>query len=130
MDLVPIFVTAIVFCAIYKIIEVIVRRKERMIIADKLENLSNFNSTNLPDKCEELFGANRKYTSLRRGAVLLGMGMGLFVGFIIQCCLFGLEPSRPYSDLLTILYLGAMLMFGGLALLCSFAVERKIERNK
>lgn len=60
MDLVPIFVTAIVFCAIYKIIEVIVRRKERMIIADKLENLSNFNSTNLPDKCEELFGANRK----------------------------------------------------------------------
>lgn len=130
MDLVPIFVTAIVFITIYKIIAVLSRRKERLIIADKLENLSNLNTSSLPDNCEELLNAGRKYTSLRRGSVLLGMGMGLFVGFIVQCCVFGLDPSYQYNALLTVLYMGTMLLFGGLALICSFIIERKMENNK
>lgn len=130
MDLEPIFVTAIVFFTIYKIIEVLSRRKERLIIADKLENLSNLNVSNLPDSCEEFITARRKYSSLRTGSVFLGMGMGLFVGFIVQCCVFGLDPDYHYNALLTVLYMGTMLLFGGLALVCSFIIERKMENNK
>ncbi len=50
MNLTAIFVPAIVFFTIYKIIEVLTHRKERLVISDKLEKLNNLNDSNLPGR--------------------------------------------------------------------------------
>lgn len=129
MNLTAIFVPAIVFFTIYKIIEVLTHRKERIIIADKLEQMSNLNDSNLPDRLNQFFSERKKYTSLRAGSVLLGMGLGFLVGFIIQYCCFGLDYNYVHGQLITVIYMGSILIFGGAALLGSFVIERTMDKN-
>lgn len=129
MNLTAIFVPAIVFFTIYKIIEVLTHRKERIIIADKLEQMSNLNDSNLPDRLNQFFSERKKYTSLRAGSVLLGMGLGFLVGFIIQYCCFGLDHNYVHGQLISVIYMGSILIFGGAALLGSFVIERTMDKN-
>ncbi len=129
MNLTAIFVPAIVFFTIYKIIEVLTHRKERIIIADKLEQMSNLNYSNLPDRLNQFFSERKKYTSLRAGSVLLGMGLGFLVGFIIQYCCFGLDYNYVHGQLISVIYMGSILIFGGAALLGSFVIERTMDKN-
>ena len=129
MNLTAIFVPAIVFFTIYKIIEVLAHRKERLVISDKLEKLNNLNDSNLPDRLNIFFSEKKKYTSLRTGSVLLGMGLGFLVGFIIQYCCFGLDYNYGHGQLISVIYMGAVLVFGGAALLGSFVIERMIDKG-
>ncbi len=129
MNLTAIFVPAIVFFTIYKIIEVLTHRKERIIIADKLEQMSNLNDSNLPDRLNQFFSERKKYTSLRAGSVLLGMGLGFLVGFIIQYCCLGLDYNYVHGQLISVIYMGSILIFGGAALLGSFVIERTMDKN-
>lgn len=129
MNLTAIFVPAIIFFTIYKIIEVFTHRKERIIIADKLEQLNNLNDSNLPDRLNQFFSMRKKYTSLRIGSVLLGMGFGFLVGFIIQYCCFGLEYNYIHGQMVSVIYMGSILIFGGAALIGSFVIERMIDKN-
>lgn len=129
MNLTAIFVPAIVFFTIYKIIEVLTHRKERIIIADKLEQMRNLNDSNLPDRLNQFFSERKKYTSLRAGSVLLGMGLGFLVGFIIQYCCFGLDYNYVHGQLISVIYMGSILIFGGAALLGSFVIERTMDKN-
>lgn len=129
MNLTAIFVPAIVFFTIYKIIEVLTHRKERIIIADKLEQMNNLNDSNLPDRLNQFFSERKKYTSLRAGSVLLGMGLGFLVGFIIQYCCFGLDYNYVHGQLISVIYMGSILIFGGAALLGSFVIERTMDKN-
>ncbi len=129
MNLTAIFVPAIVFFTIYKIIEVLTHRKERIIIADKLEQMSNLNDSILPDRLNQFFSERKKYTSLRAGSVLLGMGLGFLVGFIIQYCCFGLDYNYVHGQLISVIYMGSILIFGGAALLGSFVIERTMDKN-
>ena len=129
MNLTAIFVPGIVFFTIYKIIEVLAHRKERLVISDKLEKLNNLNDSNLPDRLNIFFSERRKYTSLRTGSVLLGMGLGFLVGFIIQCCCFGLDYNYVHGQLISVIYMGSILIFGGAALLGSFVIERTMDKN-
>lgn len=129
MNLTAIFVPAIVFFTIYKIIEVLTHRKERIIIADKLEQMSNLNDSNLPDRLNQFFSERKKYTSLRAGSVLFGMGLGFLVGFIIQYCCFGLDYNYVHGQLISVIYMGSILIFGGAALLGSFVIERTMDKN-
>ena len=129
MNLTEIFVPAIVFFTIYKIIEVLTHRKERIIIADKLEQMNNLNDSILPDRLNQFFSERKKYTSLRAGSVLLGMGLGFLVGFIIQYCCFGLDYNYVHGQLISVIYMGSILIFGGAALLGSFVIERTMDKN-
>ncbi len=129
MNLTAIFVPAIVFFTIYKIIEVLTHRKERIIIADKLEQMNNLNDSILPDRLNQFFSERKKYTSLRAGSVLLGMGLGFLVGFIIQYCCFGLDYNYVHGQLISVIYMGSILIFGGAALLGSFVIERTMDKN-
>ena len=129
MNLTAIFVLAIVFFTIYKIIEVLTHRKERIIIADKLEQMNNLNDSILPDRLNQFFSERKKYTSLRAGSVLLGMGLGFLVGFIIQYCCFGLDYNYVHGQLISVIYMGSILIFGGAALLGSFVIERTMDKN-
>ena len=83
--LAPIFVTATICLTIYKLFELFVRRKERNTFIEKLseipvQNLSGF-SGRLP--LPYGVGTSWNFVALRIGLLLLGIGVGLLVGYFI-----------------------------------------------
>ena len=71
--------------AFYKVIELFVRKRERLLLIDKLNSLENVNTTNI--NLSEIFGEGKlfknQYLTLRIGSLLVGLGLGLLIGYII-----------------------------------------------
>ena len=79
-ELVPIFVVWIVFYYTYKLIGLYARRKERLLMIEKMNAVGD---VGIDDK--ELFA--HSFTALRVGCLLIGVGIGLLIGVIIQTML-------------------------------------------
>ena len=82
--LVPIFIVGIITLGIYRLFELFVRRKERMSIIEKLQN--NVDPSVFANKFSlPLLGQpGVKFPSswpLRASLLLVGIGLGLLVGF-------------------------------------------------
>lgn len=125
----------------YKFVELLIHRKERLMMIDKLSEISSAGDVNL----SKVFASNAegsRFISLRFGAVFSGIGLGLLVGFSIVCCVFGTGwiinegiDSR-YSDMYYrvrgvagLIYGASTLVCGGIALLICFMIEQKIRRE-
>ena len=115
-ELVPIFVVWIVFYYTYKLIGLYARRKERLLMIEKMNAVGD---VGIDDK--ELFA--HSFTALRVGCLLIGVGIGLLIGVIIQTMLV----SAGWADrkLFEISLTACVLLFGGLGLLVSYPLERK-----
>jgi len=126
-DITAIFVVGIIFLAIYKIFEVIIRRKERMMIIDKFEPVSG-QELKLPDFNSGL----GKFSSLRVGCLLLGIGLGLVVGVLLALNInpAGLITGWTSHGLVELIYVACMMLFGGLGMLISFIIESKSSKKK
>ena len=106
-------ICAIIFYFVYRILENLIHRKERLIVAQKIETLD-------PQKNGQIdlnrwFGAvaTNKYAPLRWG----------LVAFFIKD---GMLPDKNwYNDDVQVLYFGATFLFAGVGLLVSFVLERK-----
>ena len=111
-------ICAIIFYFVYRILENLIHRKERLIVAQKIETLD-------PQKNGQIdlnrwFGAvaTNKYAPLRWGLMLVGA-----VAFFIKD---GMLPDKNwYNDDVQVLYFGATFLFAGVGLLVSFVLERK-----
>ena len=141
--LAPIFVTATICLTIYKLFELFVRRKERNTFIEKLseipvQNLSGF-SGRLPLPYE--VGTSWNFVALRIGLLLLGIGVGLLVGYFIadvnvytNDVVLARAKHRTYINMvegsLPIIYGSSVLFFGGLALVVSFLIEQWVVRQK
>ncbi len=130
MELTPIFITGIVFLAIYKIIEVFVRRKERLTLIEKITELP-------PDLLVDKFsgmqslsqllssGGDSKFTALKWGLFAIGIGAGCVISTVMAL------NTQSYKYQVTYMS-GCVLLGGGLGLLIAFIVEyclRKKENN-
>lgn len=118
---------AIIFGVVYKLFELFVGKKERMMLIEKLSS-------------EELMkgGAKRPalplstftFSSLRFGCLMLGLGLGLLGGFFIS-----LGTSNAYPDYMdayriaSLIYGACVLLGGGVGLLVSFLIEWKISKK-
>ena len=137
MDFISIPVTTgICIYGFYKVIELIARRKERMTIAEK------FGPGELPNQgqvlsIENAFSRNL-FPALRFGSLLIGLGLGLLVGFLIVQLNFtpdyleGLKGSNTYytvRDSIGIVYGASTLLFGGIGLICGFIIEWKLRQK-
>ena len=116
----------------YKVIEVLVRRKERILMVDKLSDIKSSGSINFPDL--QGVGGGR-FMALRAGSLLAGLGLGLLIGYIIAYCTipenFGAVKDSVYynyRDMIGIVYGASTLLFGGIGLLCAFIVEWKMKK--
>lgn len=131
MELTPILVTAVVFLGIYKILELFVRRQERMKLIDKItelpaDRIADLNFLRNNDRPLFTFGQDgSRFTSLRWGAMVLGLGLGLIVAPCVPDWFF----IEKWHDRVT-MQSGCVLLFCGLALLISFVLEYKMRRNK
>lgn len=122
-------IVGIVILGIYKLFELFARRKERMSIIEKLgdkfdPSMLDFGSlTQARQKNYHSFG------TLKVACLLLGVGLGLLVGFFISLNVFGTSSliSNDWAnrEIGSVIYGASVLLFGGLGLLIAFLVELK-----
>ena len=120
---------AIVTAGIYGIFELIIRRKERLAIIDKFSDkidssklLENGAFLPLPKFNGFSFG------TLRVAGFLIGMGLGIIVGFLAAKYLFCIDiydSNYRIRELLWTVVGASIFVFGGLGLLVAFLVELK-----
>lgn len=123
---------AIVFGVIYKVFELFVCRRERMMLIEKMG-----------DKlAPETFKNGIMYrpsmlsfSGLRIGCLLLGLGAGLLVGYFLvyvtQQSYFSGKGVWAVNESVSIIYGACVLLGGGLGLVISYLIEKKqLEKAK
>jgi len=104
MDLTPIFATFIVFGSVVTVIYLFIRKNERKLMIDKGADPSIFNIE------------RSSPSALKYGLFLIGIGVGILVGSIIDASTYlGEEVS----------YFSMISLFGGLSLVISYFVGKK-----
>ena len=123
---------AIVFGCIYKVVELFVHRQERLLLISKIAEL-----THVDFKGISLYSSGNKYTALRIGWLLLGVGCGFLLGFCINMlATYGDYSFRADENFMFryreyvggIVYVASVCICGGIGLLMSYRAERKAEQ--
>ncbi len=102
--------------AVYKLVELFARRKERMAIIEKIS--LNEGAVIPPDITKWFSPPTQTSWALRLGLLLAGLGLGLGIAVIMNYCMGNL----PNGDAL---YFALMLLFGGLGLVIAYLIEQK-----
>jgi len=122
-------VCAIIFGCIYKVVELFVRKRERLMLINKITEISNTDFKGI-----NLYNSGNKFTALRVGWLMLGVGCGFLFGFLINMmATYGQYASdfdntwRYHSVVGGIVYVACICICGGIGLLLSYRAERKAE---
>ena len=139
MELTPIIIVPAIFYFVYKVLESLIRRKERLMLVEKFD-LSNLQA--LPSSQEALhvldYMPNKRFSSLRAGLLIVGLGLGLCVAWAltIGTGLYladdGSVSARywEYRRMFDTIFLAAPALFGGIGLLISFLMEQKMRKQE
>jgi len=126
--MVPLIV-GIVTLGIYKLFELFARRKERLAMIEKLGD--KLDASMVEGKlafATNSLGKN-PFGTLKVACLLLGIGLGLLVGFFITLNTIGVysefEGNWNHNETSSIIYGASVLLFGGLGLLTAFILEMK-----
>ena len=120
-------VVGIITLGIYKLFELFVRKKERLIIIDKigdkltpdiLSGKIDF-STNIP---------KFSFSALKFGCLFMGLGIGMLVAFAIHYNFASFVESTYYTR--STVYGSCVLLFGGIGLITAFIVELKLGKKR
>lgn len=123
---------AIVFGGIYKVIELFVHKRERLMLISKITELKNIDFKGI-----SLYSSGGKYTALRIGWLLTGVGCGFLLGFCINMwATYGDYSFRADEEFMFryreyvsgIVYVASVCICGGIGLLMSYRAERKAEQ--
>jgi hypothetical protein len=106
LELTPVLVLAIIFGAIYGVIQLNYQHKERKMLLEKGADPTNFQ-----------FPKERKATSLRYGLLLIGIALGILLGNVLTVSTDLAQEAAYFS---------MVFLFGGLALVISFFVEKRM----
>ncbi len=117
--LLPAIIVLGIAYAVYKLVELFARRKERMALIDKIDIKDGVAVS--PDMINWLSPpAKSPFPALRIGLLLAGLGLGLGIAIIMSYNMEGMERDM--------LYFASMLFFGGLGLVISFIIEQKQKK--
>jgi len=111
---------------IYKLFELFVCRKERLTMIEKLG--TTFNPSMIANKFSFPEQSGSKFWTLKIACLLLGVGLGLLVGFFIAHYYYGAQPINnenrwALQEMTSVIYGSSALLFGGLGLLIAFLLE-------
>lgn len=127
-------IIGIVTYGIYKLFELFVRKKERLSIIEKLGDKLSSSNPDLNLHIPALFENTGKFNTLKFACLLLGVGLGLMIGYVI--CLnsvpgfnTGNYGNNAYQTI-SVVYGASVLIFGGLGLLVAFLVEMNYIKRK
>ena len=123
----------IVTLGIYKIFELFVRRKERLLMIEKFGQSSE--GSDLFQNTLSPVGRSGSFLSLKAACLLLGLGLGLLAGFFIISYWqthIPMENRMAYHvrETVNIIYGASVLLFGGLCLLVAFFLEQRYNRKE
>lgn len=122
-------IVGIITLGIYKLFELFARRRERLNIIEKLGE--KFDTSMFENKFTfpKFKTGGSVYATLKVACLLLGIGLGLLVGFFIcQYYLVNTGKSEFYNniwELANVVYGACTLLFGGLGLMVAFLIELK-----
>jgi hypothetical protein len=103
-ELSDLLMAAIVFAGIYGVIQLFVRRRERMLLIEK--------GTNSPELKSEL----PRFSGFKFGLFFIGIGLGILMGNILAA------TTVIDSE---VAYFSMVFLFGGLALVSHHLIEKK-----
>lgn len=135
MDFITIpLVVGMITLGIYKLFELFVRKKERLTIiekaGDKLDASMLQNQISEPIKIFNRFSSG----TLKAGCLLLGVGLGLLVGFIIAnfVPLGNMNGTNDWQirEAIAVVYGASVLLFGGASLLVAFLIEVRYSKKQ
>ncbi len=134
MDFISIpLVVGICVLGVYKLFELFAGRRERLAIIEKLgEKISAANLTgkfSLPS-----YGGMRfSFGALKGGCLMLGVGLGLLIGFLISYQMlpdYGIRNNWKAQEAAGIIYGACTLLFGGIGLVTAFVIEMKLNKEE
>ena len=99
-----VLIVAVIFAALYGIIKLIIRRKERIIMIEK--------GSNLPEIKSEEFS----FSTLKFGIFFIGIGLGVLTANILTV------KTELDSE---VAYFSMIFLFGGISLIIAHLFERK-----
>ena len=125
-------ICAIIFGCIYKVVELFVHKRERLILINKITEISNTDFKGI-----NLYSSGNKFTSLRIGWLIMGVGFGFLFGFLINLWAtlgqYATEFNQAWGyhhQVGGIVYVACICICGGIGLLLSYRAERKAEQPK
>ncbi|MBP1639058.1 MAG: hypothetical protein H6Q17_641 [Bacteroidetes bacterium] len=135
MDFITIpLVVGMITLGIYKLFELFVRRKERLSIIEKLGEKLDISVMQQKMSLPFRFDGQFNFGTLKVACLLLGVGLGLLVGYAIVVNTvpgFNLDTfDNRFSQGASVVYGASVLLFGGLGLLVAFLVEMNYIKKK
>lgn len=129
-------VIGIITLGIYKLFELFVCRRERMTIIEKLGD--KISATNLSGKFSlpDYSRSRVSSSALKGGCLMLGIGLGLLIGFFIcanQVPGYVTMANMDWNvrQMISVIYGANVLLFGGIGLIVAFLIENKMgKKNK
>lgn len=135
MDFITIpLVTGMVVLGIYKLFELFVRKKERLMIIDKAGD--KLDASMLQSQISTPIRIFNRFSSgtLKAGCLLVGVGLGLLVGFLITNSLLPAYTNNndnwQVQETAGVVYGASVLLFGGISLLAAFIIEMKYSKKQ
>lgn len=105
-EITPVFVLAIIFGFIYGVFQLSFQHRERKMLLEKGADPKIFSVPRV-----------QKATSLRYGLLLIGVALGIFMGDML---------TKNADMVQEAAYFSMVFLFGGIALVISFFLERKM----
>ncbi|MDR0560621.1 MAG: hypothetical protein LBG92_10665 [Prevotellaceae bacterium] len=118
MELTAICIIGFLVLGIYKIVELLVKRKERLIIIEKFTSQATSETVRLPAIVQEK--QDFASWSLRIALLLIGVGAGSLCAFFLQ--MYYLPDDWNTQQML---YTACICLFGGIGLFLAFLIELK-----
>ena len=110
----------------YKLFELFICKKERLLIIEKMGE--KFTPNMLEHKLNFSSIGNMSFSALKFGCLFMGFGLGLLAAFAIH---YNFEDFLFKKwEIQTTVYGASVLLFGGLGLLIAFLIELNINKNK
>ncbi len=126
-DITAVISFAIVTYGIYKLFELFVCKKERLAMIEKLsENMATDKVNRKIKMSLKSSSSYSPYIALRLGCLLLGMGLGILIGYLILAVS---TKDASYHDTQWV-YGGSVFFFGGAGLLLAFMIEMKFRKEE
>lgn len=132
------FIMVPVVCGIfvlgfYKLFELFVCKKERLLIIEKMGE--KFTPEMLGNKINLSSVGNASFSALKFGCLFVGLGLGLLVAYLIcrttidDYVVRNADWNWEVKQTISVIYGACVLLFGGVGLLTSFLVELKISKK-
>lgn len=123
-------VTGIVFAGIYGLFELIVRRKERLAIIEKLGDRPFAAVPEIKLGLPQFSSTRFSFSALKIGCLLAGIGLGLLFAFFVSVNM-NLDMNQRFDrKFVSALYGASVLLFGGIGLIIAFVIEMKLSKGK